>query len=350
MKAFKIAAALIVIVVVGGVIYHGLPGLAQARSAQEPGGGSPTAAVAPPLVSAPAAPSAPAHAAPSPRLDLSRIVATDGAVTEIMYALGFGDRIIAADSTAKWPAVVAKKPSIGYVRRLSAEGLLSLNPTLILNTVEGGPPEALEQLRASGVPLIDLPGEKQNKSFPAMLDLIEAVGAALEVPDRGKELAAAVEADLEAVRHALASRLGPKALFIFNPSEDKLTAGGGGTGADEFFKLANLPNVAGHLENWKPLSKEAVLEAGPELLVAATRSEHQAFGTTDELLKLHGLDRTPAGQTKRVIFVDGIRFLAGGPRVGEMAHEFAKLVHPDLELPASRSAPWFRKIEERFRE
>lgn len=322
MKWMKIFVVVVVLVLGGGWLYHGW--------------------ILPPAKSPAAASAATTDA--QKKYDLSRIVATDGALTEIVYALGFGDRIVAADSTAQWPPAVTRKPSIGYVRRLSAEGVLSLKPTLILNNIEAGPPEAIEQLRKSGVPVVDIPGEKQNRSFATILARIHAVAGALDVPEKGREFAAALEADLAAVKKTIGERNGPKGLFVFNPTIDKLTCGGTGTGAHEFFELVRIRNVAANLDGWKPLSQEAVVGAAPEVIVTSSRS-HQTFATADELLAIHGLAQTPAGKSKRVVFVDGGKFLSGGPCAGEMALEFASKIYPDLRFPESQSKKWLSAVE-----
>lgn len=345
MKWLKITLVVVIVLVGGSWAYHGWTIPPAKKSAASDAPGTVHAATTDALKSIETKLAQPADpATDAKKLDLTRIVATDGALTEIVYAFGFGDRIVAADSTAQWPASVSRKPSIGYVRRLSAEGVLSVKPTLILNNIEAGPPEAIEQLRKSGVPLIDIPGEKQNRSLATVVARINAVAAALGIPEKGKEFAAAVQTDYAAVRKTIGDRKGLKGLFVFNPTVDKLTAGGTGTGAHEYFEWVGIKNVADTLDGWKPLSHEAVIGAAPDVIVTSARS-HQTFATMDELLKIHGLGQTPAGKAKRVVYVDGGKFLSGGPRAGEMALEFAKLIYPDLTFPESQSAKWLREAE-----
>ena len=85
--------------------------------------------------------------------DSSRIVVSGGSITEIIYALDAEDRIVAADRTSNYPAAALELPQIGYVRALSAEGVLSQSPTLLLGEDDSGPPEILDQLRAAGLPV-----------------------------------------------------------------------------------------------------------------------------------------------------------------------------------------------------
>src|SRR5690606_11549612 len=86
--------------------------------------------------------------------DASRIVSVGGAVTEILYALGLADRVVAVDSTSLYPQAVRAKPNVGYMRQLSAEGVLGLNPSLVLASEASGPQETLAVLEAASVPLV----------------------------------------------------------------------------------------------------------------------------------------------------------------------------------------------------
>ncbi|MEM9140943.1 MAG: ABC transporter substrate-binding protein, partial [Pseudomonadota bacterium] len=86
-----------------------------------------------------------------------RIVIAGGDLAEIAFALGAGDRVIAVDSTATYPAEASEKEQIGYVRRLSAEGVLSLTPDLLIAAHDAGPPLALDQIMAAGVPVLTGP-------------------------------------------------------------------------------------------------------------------------------------------------------------------------------------------------
>ncbi|MEL6964888.1 MAG: ABC transporter substrate-binding protein, partial [Pseudomonadota bacterium] len=85
------------------------------------------------------------------RADQERIVSIGGSVTEIIYALGAGDRLVAVDSTSLYPDVATELPDVGYMRRLSAEPILALEPDHILAIADAGPAPVLDQLREAGV-------------------------------------------------------------------------------------------------------------------------------------------------------------------------------------------------------
>ena len=112
-----------------------------------------------------------------------RIVSVGGSVTEIVYALGQEHRLVARDTTSNAPAAALELPDVGYVRRLSPEGLLSVNPDLILAEDGAGPPEALEVLRDSRIPLITVPMGFDRAAVRAKIETVAgALDNAAELP------------------------------------------------------------------------------------------------------------------------------------------------------------------------
>ena len=109
------------------------------------------------------------------------IVSIGGDVTEIVYALGAGERVAAVDITSRHPREAQDLPQVGYMRQLSAEPILSLSPALILAIADSGPPLVLDQLQSAGTCLALVPDEHSPEG---VIRKVEAVAAAL---DRRKE-------------------------------------------------------------------------------------------------------------------------------------------------------------------
>ena len=104
--------------------------------------------------------------------DASRIVSVGGAVTEILYALGLESRVIAVDSTSLYPPrALAEKPNVGYMRQLSAEGVLGLGPSLVLAAEGAGPKETIAVLETAAIPFVRVPdqftGDRHRREDPA---------------------------------------------------------------------------------------------------------------------------------------------------------------------------------------
>src|SRR5262249_47415950 len=165
----------------------------------------------------------------------SRIVSVGGAITEILYALGLEQRVIGVDSTSLFPErALADKPSVGYMRQLSAEGVLGLSPTLVLAAQDAGPKETIAVLEGARVPFVLVP---DRYSGGGVLDKIRIVSTATNMRERGECLAKAVEADLTALDSLQAHQSRPRrVLFILSLANDRIVVAGRNTAADGILK------------------------------------------------------------------------------------------------------------------
>ncbi|MCG8434334.1 MAG: ABC transporter substrate-binding protein, partial [Gammaproteobacteria bacterium] len=105
----------------------------------------------------------------------NRIVSVGGAVTEIIYALGEEERLVGVDSTSLYPPVAQQLPSVGYIRTLPAEGILSLEPGMLIADGGAGPPEVIKQLESAGLPILQL---ADDPTLAGALNKIVVVGKA----------------------------------------------------------------------------------------------------------------------------------------------------------------------------
>ncbi len=124
--------------------------------------------------------------------DTAHIVSIGSAVTEILFALGVGERVVAVDQTSVYPEAARKLPNVGYMRALSPEGVLSKTPSVIIASEGSGPREAIEVLSHSSVPVVLIP---DGHSPDAIVRKIEMVADAVGIPEKGQELANAVRSD-----------------------------------------------------------------------------------------------------------------------------------------------------------
>ncbi len=256
--------------------------------------------------------------------DTARIVSIGGAVTEILYDLGLEDRIVAIDTTSTAPArALAEKPNVGYMRALSAEGVLSTGPSLIVATDGAGPPEVVEVLAASRVPLMLV----DDATTPeAVTGRIRFLAAAMGEEAKGEALAAQVEDGFAALAAARAGiRTPARVLFVISLRDGVPMAAGTDTAADAIIGLAGGVNVAAGFEGYKPMSEEAVLAAAPDVVLMMTSGAHAAGG---DVLALPAFRGTPAAANGRLVTVDGQSLLGFGPRTPEVARALAAELHP----------------------
>lgn len=258
-----------------------------------------------------------------------RLLVLGGDLAEIVFALGAGDRVLATDDTALWPPEAAALPKVGYLRRLSAEGILSLTPDLVLASADAGPDSALDQLRSAGLAVETAPA---GEGFAAVAPKIAFVGAALGLQTEAAALAARVAAEMAAVEAALAALPDrPSVLFLISVGAGAPMAAGAGTAADAMIALAHATNAVSGFDGYKPLSAEAALGLAPDAVLLPEHAAAAAGGGA-AAVTMAGLDQTPAGRNGRVVVMDGLKLLGFGPRTPEAVAELARALHPAAKL------------------
>jgi iron complex transport system substrate-binding protein len=251
--------------------------------------------------------------AQAPLAEDARIVTLGSAITETVFALGFGDRVVAVDDASTFPDAVSELPQVGYYRTLSAEGLLSLRPDLVIGTAASGPPPALSVLKAAGVRLELVDDADRPQDIPAT---IERIAQVLGVPDRGAALADRVRSDFARVAEmrAEAGDAG-SAVFVWTRGGTGLQVAGRETGAHAMMEYAGLENAAAALTGYQPLNAEALLLADPDVLIVPTATV-DGLGGLDALLSAPGVATTTAAREGRIVLVDLLAFVGFGPRAG----------------------------------
>jgi iron complex transport system substrate-binding protein len=272
-----------------------------------------------------------------PGYDSSRIISIGGSITEILYALGLEQEIIAVDTTSLYPPSALKdKPNVGYMRQLSAEGVLGLSPTLILAIEGSGPHETIDVLERAKVPFIIVP---DRFSADGVIDKIRIVSADVGVPRRGECLANSVRQDvaaLDAQQKQISRQV--KLAFILSLANGRPVIAGRGTAADGIISMAGAANAFDDFDGYKPVNDEAIAAARPDAVLVMDRGEHAL--SADTVFSEPGLALTPAAEHKALVSMDGLYLLGFGPRTVRAARDLAARLYPKMageELPSERS-------------
>lgn len=266
----------------------------------------------------PAAANADEIAGPLP--DPSRIVAIGGSITEIFFALGEESRLVARDSTSVYPDAAFGLPDVGYMRQLSPEGVLSVNPSAIVALEGSGPREAVEVLKKAKVPFLTVPERFDREGI---VDKIRIVGKAIGQEKKAADLSAAVDRDLaaaEAKARSIAEK--QRVLFVLSAQDGRILASGTGTAADGIIRLAGGENAVAGFEGYKQMSEEAIATAAPDLILMM-RNTGLHGPSDDDLLAHPAIAGTPAGRHKRLVRMDGAYLLGFGPRTAAATRDLA---------------------------
>lgn len=252
-----------------------------------------------------------------------RVVTIGGALTEIVYALDAGDLLVGSDTTSYYPQAAATLPKVGYQRTLSAEGVLSLSPDLVIHSEEAGPPKVLKQLEAAGVMLLRV---RAGRSIDDIEANIMAIGAALDrqaTADRVVDTLTASAAKLEKATTDLKNR--KRVMFILQHTGGAPMVAGRDTAADSVIVLAGAENAVTGYTGYKPLSPEAAVAIAPDIILVTTQGLEQSGGA-DGVLQMPGVSLTPAAKNKRIVSMDALYLLGFGPRTADAALELHRQI------------------------
>lgn len=271
-----------------------------------------------------------ADGATSTITDASRIVTLSGDFAEIVWELGLADNLVGVDLSAVYPLdVMRPKPKIGVEFRILPEPILVLEPTVVIGDVDASPGEVIEQVRAAGVPVVILP---RHAGVDAPAEKIRAVAGILGVSDAGERLATRVQGEIDAALALVATAESrPRVAVVYVATEDTILMLGRNTVFDGLLEALGVDNVgpAAGADGFVPLTAEAMVAAGPEIIITASRG-FDGLGGMDGFVELPGVAQTPAGRNRRVLVYEDLYLLGLGPRTGMLLEELARDLHPEL--------------------
>lgn len=253
----------------------------------------------------------------------AKIVSLNGTVTEILVELGLEDQIVGVDVASTYPASIASKPKVGHNKNIAPEGVLSLAPTHIIGTKADLTEESLAQLQQTGLQILLL---EHNFNVGGSKLLIKNLADSLHMSEKGDQIIKKLDAELENVRSFPEDPEKPKVLFIYARGAGTMMVGGNGTQVDEMIRLAGGVNVASDIENYKPLTAEALIAYNPDVILLFD-SGLSSLGDVGGILELPGVKDTNAGKNKKIVHMDGQLLTGFSPRVAQAIQELHDKIH-----------------------
>ncbi|WP_426181569.1 heme/hemin ABC transporter substrate-binding protein [Pseudomonas sp. TWRC1-2] len=264
-----------------------------------------------------------------------RWVSAGGALSEWVTALGGESKLVGVDTTSQHPESLRALPSIGYQRQLSAEGILSLRPQVLVGTEEMGPPPVLAQIRGAGVQVEMFSAEPD---LPTLKGNLQHLGKLLGSEAKANELFTGYEQALEQqkrwVTQAQATQKSPGVLLVLGHAGGKPLIAGKDTAADWLLQQAGGRNLATHT-GYKPFSVESLAGLSPDVLVFADRALTGDAARAALFKENPILASTPAAENGRVFELDPTLLVGGlGPRVPQSLVQLSAGFYPSQAKPA----------------
>lgn len=220
-----------------------------------------------------------------------RIVVAGGSLTELIYAMGAGKRVVGVDETTSYPPETARLPHIGYWKQLSSEGILSLRPDSVI-TAGCGTANCARPTAGAKVNVVTLP--RVPATLEQMYANIRQLAKTLQVPEQGEALVTQINQRPERVQQNVAAKKAPvKAMFILSAGGSAPQVAGKGSVADAILSLAGAENVATH-QQYKSYSAESLIAANPEVIVVTSQ---MVDGDINRLRSIAGITHTAAWKT-----------------------------------------------------
>jgi iron complex transport system substrate-binding protein len=245
-----------------------------------------------------------------------RWVSAGGALSEWVSALGGESKLVGVDTTSQHPESLKSLPSIGYQRSLSAEGILSLRPDILIGTEEMGPPPVLSQVKAAKVQVVLFSAQPD---LPTLEKNVTHLGQLLGTEAQAKQLLQSYQQQLDAqkvrVADAQSKHKAPGVLLLLGHAGGKPLIAGKDTAADWLLQQAGGHNLATHT-GYKPFSVESLASLDPEVLVFADRALTGDAAKAALFKENPILDSSRAAKAGRVLELDPTLLVGGlGPRL-----------------------------------
>jgi iron complex transport system substrate-binding protein len=249
-----------------------------------------------------------------------RIVSLAPSVTETLFALGVGDRVVAVSDFCDYPPEVKRLPHVGSFNAPSVEAVVGQRPDLVIGTPSPGNHESVDTMRRLGV-RVEIVDPERLADLPVVT---RAIAAYAGVPEAGERLVARMAREMDAVRARVAGAGKPRTLMLVG--QDPLIAVGPESFLGEMLVAAGAVNVAPKGEAWPRLSLEVVIAADPEVIIDCSMGTEASTATLGYWTRFASL---AAVRNKRVHPFRFFEALRPGPRIAIALEELARVLHPD---------------------
>lgn len=251
------------------------------------------------------------------------VVSLQPSNTEILFALGAGDKIVGATDYDTYPAEALEIERVSDSMVFNSERILELNPDVVI-AYTIGEKDALKVLEDAGVKVFVI---KSATSFDDVYGDIEQLATVMGVKDKGDQLNKEIKAKIADVQEKVAGVTTQKnAYYEVSPLPSIFTTAGG-TFQQEILDAAKVNNIFGDQKGWIPVSEEDIIAKNPEVILTTANYLEDAVG---EILGRNGWNTIQAIQNKQVFLLDADTLSRPGPRIGEAVELVAKAVYPEL--------------------
>jgi len=251
----------------------------------------------------------------------TRYISAGGSITEIMYELGLGDQVIAVDSSSYYPPEAFAKPHVGYFRRLSAEGVLSTNPTHLIASNGAGPDEALQQIKNAGVEVKVF--KQEIYTLDSWKEYLLEVGLYFDATEQAQDIIDEVVIKLSSMKNSNAKKTG---IFLMDVGDRGPVAAGQNTVPNMLMNLAHINNIVNEFEGFKPYSTEQLIKIKPDVIIMPSHVVER-MGGEEQICQNMTIAMTTADQGCDILVLDALLALGFGTRIDDAVETLVNHEH-----------------------
>ncbi|MFZ5451823.1 MAG: ABC transporter substrate-binding protein [Thermodesulfobacteriota bacterium] len=257
-----------------------------------------------------------------------RLVTMAASLTEMVFALGLGHRVVGVEQFSDYPPEARDLPKIGSFKYPDVERIVALRPDLVLAIKDGNPPHVLGRLRDLGIRVHAV----DPRNLPEVIATIESLGLLLGAPAKAEELAAGLRRRQQRIKE-LVTRTARRPRVFFQIGISPIVSAGSHTFLDELITTAGGLNLAAGKVPYPRFSQEQILALRPEVIIITSMARGGAF----EKVKAgwESWETLPAARNHRIFLVDSDIMDRPSPRLWDGLEMLFRLIHPELagELP-----------------
>jgi iron complex transport system substrate-binding protein len=274
-----------------------------------------------------------------------RILSLTPNITEILFAMGLGDKVVGRSTYCNYPPEAAALPAVGDTLKMNLEKIIALHPTLAFVVTKR--PDTARTLEGLGIRTVTLRSDKMEE----LLASIETIGRETGTPEAARALVDRLRSGLDAVRRRVAGRLRPTVLFAFPMTVGlpQMMVAGRGTFVDELLSVAGGVNAFPDAADWPTVTPQRVIALAPEIVIVNATGEDAAPDRIEAIRRAWAnWTSVPAVSSGRVTILTDPYLTIPGPRVGLAAARLAEIIHPEVFRPAgseqrgdAKKAGWY---------
>lgn len=255
-----------------------------------------------------------------------RIVSLSPNLTEIVFSLGLGDRVVGVSSNCDWPAEAKAKPKMGTFWQPNAEAIIAARPDLVICETFAQQKETAETLKRAGLNVLSLRVESVDELYSA----IDQIGTATDCNEATEQLVASIKEKLGQLESMLSSAEKVKVLWAIQAEPVRIA--GVNTFVNEIIELAGGQNaIAPTVDQYPSIGTEVIIGCGAEVIIQSAMGTEAIAGQQKSAEQLWGrFNNLPAVKNQKIYVIDSDTVLRLGPRLPEGVKSIAGLLHPEL--------------------